>query len=134
MDREAIAEFNRGYLWGTSEVLRSIERTVLGCDYGGTSYTTSTQALELAERLELGPGKRLLDIGAGSGWPALLISSSTGCDVVLADLPIDGLRIAQGRARRDGIAERTAFVLAPGEQLPFRSATFDVVTHHDVLC
>ena len=44
-----------------------IERRVCGCDYGGTSWTTVDEARQAAGLLRLGPGKRLLDIGAGSG-------------------------------------------------------------------
>src|SRR3972149_449065 len=86
-----------------SDVIVDIERAVCGSDYGGTSWTTRTEADDIRARLRLGPGKRLLDLGAGSGWPGLYLARRAGCDVTLTDLPVDGLQAAKQRAARDGL-------------------------------
>lgn len=44
-----------------------IEREVMGCNYGITSYTTRSQAERIGQMLGLRPDMRLLDVGAGSG-------------------------------------------------------------------
>lgn len=62
-----------------------------GCDYSTTGYTTRQEAHRMAMLLDLQSSDRLLDVGAGSGWPGLHFSQETGCDVVLVDLPIDRL-------------------------------------------
>ena len=82
----------------------------------------------------MGPGVSLLDLGAGSGWPGLYLAKVTGCRVVLADQPAEGLRIARQRALEDGITDRCGIVQSSGDPLPFRSGVFDAVTHTDVLC
>lgn len=114
--------------------MRDLERSVLGCDYGGTSWTTRREADRIAELLELRPGVRLLDVGAGAGWPGLHLAHVTGCDVVLADLPVVGLQIALARAAADGIKERCRAVVADGATLPFGESSFDALSHSDVLC
>ena len=114
--------------------MRELERCVLGCDYGATSWTTRAEANRIAELLELRKGTRLLDVGAGSGWPGLYLALVTGCDVVLTDLPLVGLQVANERAIADGLVQRCRFVIADGATLPFKDASFDALSHSDVLC
>lgn len=108
------------------------ESRVIGSDYGATSYTTREQADELARRLRLGPGKLLLDIGTGAGWPGVYLAGATRCRAVLADKPLRGLRLASRRLQAEGSSGAT--VAAEGETLPFRDGVFDAVTSSDVLC
>jgi SAM-dependent methyltransferase len=133
-DRDAIAEFDRHYRLGEAPARRRVEQAVLGSDYGATSYTTVSEAADLAHRLRLGPGITLLDLGAGSGWPGLHLAATTGCRVVLVDQPEAGLRVARERAVIDDLADRCRFVRASGDRLPFRPKVFDAITHADILC
>jgi ubiquinone/menaquinone biosynthesis C-methylase UbiE len=114
--------------------MRDLERSVCGCDYGSTGNTTRLEAEQISRLLELRPGARLLDVGAGSGWPGLYLAQITGCDVVVVDIPLAALRIARERAATDGLAERCRAVAADGAALPFRDASFDALNHSDVLC
>ena len=117
-----------------SDAMRDLERSVSGCDYGGTSGTTRLEAERIAQLLELRPAVKLLDLGAGSGWPGLYLAQLTGCDVFMVDLPLAALRIARERAAADGLARRCEAVAADGAALPFRDASFDALNHSDVLC
>jgi SAM-dependent methyltransferase len=114
--------------------MRDLERSVYGCDYGGNGGTTRLEAERIAQLLELRPGAKLLDVGAGSGWPGLYLAQLTGCDVVMVDLPLPALRIARERAAADGLAKRCETIVADGAALPFRDATFDALNHSEVLC
>ncbi len=127
-------DFNAQYRQGQLPVVQAVERAVCGCDYGGTSWATRDEAGQIAAALELAPGVRLLEIGAGSGWPALYLAGQTGCDVTLTDLPLEGIRIAAGRAARDRLAGTCLAVVADAAHLPFRDHCFDVINHSDVLC
>ena len=117
-----------------TEVSRRVELAVLGGDWGANGYTTVVQADILARELGLRPGARLLDLGTGRGWPGLYLAADTGCQVVLADVPVEGLRVAAGRAYRDELAGRVAPVAATAQALPFTPGSFDAIVHTDVLC
>jgi SAM-dependent methyltransferase len=134
-DKPALIErFANDYRLGQAEVVRAIERRVCGCDYGGTSWTTREEARRLGELLGLAPGTRLLEVGAGSGWPGLYLATTTGCEVTLADLPFEGLRIAAARAAVDGLVDTCHVAVADGAALPFETGCFDAILHSDVLC
>jgi cyclopropane fatty-acyl-phospholipid synthase-like methyltransferase len=111
-----------------------VERLVIGADYGADGYTTRAQADELARRLDLRPGVRLLELGSGRGWPGIHLARSSGCHVVLTDLPVAGLRVAAARAAVEGLTGRYGVAAASGAHLPFRAETLDAVVHADVLC
>ncbi len=131
---DVCAEFARSYELGRSPVIRALDCCVLGRDYAATSWTTGQEAERVAGLLQLRPRMRLLDVGAGSGWPGLFIAQKTGCDVVLADIPLAGLRIAVERATADGLGQRCCTVAADGARLPFNDGAFDAISHSDVLC
>ena len=133
-EHEAAVHFSERYRQPSGKALKQLERLVLGADFGGNGYTTVAQARLLGERLNLGPNSRLLDIGAGRGWPGLFLAKTTGCAVVLTDLPMDAMRRAQERARKEALRERTGGVVASARRLPFRQETFDAIVHTDVLC
>jgi len=126
--------FEQCYRQVTSPVLRAIELRVCGCDYGGTSWTTRAEADRIGAELRLSPGKALLDVGAGAGWPSLYLTKRSGCSAVLVDQPPEGLRVAVARIADDGIGDRCRVVRGDGVALPFKDACFDAVSHSDVLC
>lgn len=128
------ADFASDYQIGRAPALRELERCVLGCDYGGTSWTTRKEAERAGRSLALGPGSRLLDVGAGSGWPGLFLARISGCEAVLLDVPLVGLRLARERAVADGLANRCHVVGGSGSALPFADHSFDALSHSDVLC
>jgi len=131
---ELVCRFAKAAECASSVAMRDLERSVCGCAYGSTSWTTRREAERIAELLELGPDVQLLDVGAGSGWPGLYLAQLTGCDVVLVDLPLVALRIALARATDDSLSERCEAVAADGAALPFLDGSFDALSHSDVLC
>ncbi len=129
-----IERLDRLYLRGQTDIMRAIERSICGCDYGGTSWTTRDEAENVSRLLDLCPEKRLLDIGAGSGWPGLYLAKISDCDVTLVDLPAEGIRIAMSRASAELISENCSAAVGDGSALPFKSGKFDAISHSDVLC
>lgn len=79
---------------------------ICGCGYGAKGYATPDEACRMARLLSLQPGRRILDVGAGTGWPGLYFAKETGCEVVLVDLPLGELRAAYRRAVQDRISDR----------------------------
>ncbi|MGI9223130.1 MAG: class I SAM-dependent methyltransferase [Woeseiaceae bacterium] len=133
-DNDCCQTFADSYDLSQLPAMRRVEQGVLGCDYGGTSWTTRQQALLMIDSLDIGRDQHLLDIGSGSGWPALFVADQSGCGVTLVDIPLNALGQARDRAEQDGLAKRVSAVAASGAALPFDDATFDVVSHSDVLC
>lgn len=131
-EREARADFAHRYSLDIPAALRDVEREVIGEVWGANGFTTLAQADDLGAALGLVGGRSLLDIGTGRGWPGLYLAKKTGCEVVLADLPIEGLKLARARAEAEGIAFRG--VLVSARFLPFAERSFDAITHTDVLC
>jgi SAM-dependent methyltransferase len=133
-EQQARALFQQRYGNRPSPTARQIEQRVIGGDWGANGFTTMAQADTLADGLGLSAADRLLDLGSGRGWPGLYLAARTGCRVVLADLPLEGLRVAADRAAEEGLAARTAVVAAAASGLPFGAGSFDAVIHTDVLC
>lgn len=131
---EAREVFAGRYAIERGDVNRRIERVVIGGDWGANGYTTMAQADELGELVGAGPGVRLLDVGAGRGWPGLYLAATTGCSVLLSDLPVEGLRSAMTRAAKEGIRDRVRAVAASASNLPFAVGTVDAVVSSDVFC
>ncbi len=132
--RDALELFRERYAAPPNEVIDRIEEKVIGAAWGANGFTTVEQADELARRLHLEPGCRVLDVGTGRGWPGVYFAHAYGCDVVGSDLPFDALSKAALRAASEGVAERFGAVVAAGANQPLRAGSFDAVVQTDVLC
>jgi SAM-dependent methyltransferase len=133
-ERESRQKFREWYGRERDDLLLEIERVVIGGDYGANGYTTRTQVDDIAARLGLSRGMRVLDIGTGRGWPALYLAATFRCEVVACDVPIEGLRCGADRARAEGLDDLVRFVVASGDALPLRAGAFDAIVHTDTLC
>ena len=133
-ETEAREVFAERYAVQRAEVNRRVERAVIGGDWGANGYTTMAQADELAALTRLDGSMRLLDLGAGRGWPGLYLAKATGCSVVLADLPLEGLRTAVRRAHDESLQDRVGAVAASASHLPLRRQVADAVVSCDVFC
>jgi len=133
-EREACEHFRARYAVPATVVINNIEATVIGAAWGANGYTTLDQADVLARRLALQPGRRVLDVGTGRGWPGIYFASRYGCDVVGTDMPFDALTAAMRRAATEQVDERFAAVAAAGAHQPFHPGSFDAIVHTDVLC
>ena len=86
------------------------------------------QTVDLAARLALPPGTRLLDIGSGIGGPARYFAEKHGCTVTGIDLTPAFVAAATELSARTGLADRTRFVEGSALDLPFEDASFDAAT------
>ena len=99
-----------------------VETAALGHDVGLNGYTTVAQASALCRPLEIGPGHRLLDLGAGRGWPGLHIAAELGSRLLSIDLPWEALAAAKARGAE--------WVLGgDGRALPVRTGSCDAIVH-----
>jgi MPBQ/MSBQ methyltransferase len=76
------------------------------------------------ERLGIGAGTRLLDVGCGIGGPSRL-AALYDAEVTGVDLTPEFVEAATALTERVGLSETISFVATPGEALPFDDGSFD---------
>jgi len=129
-DDESSREFfTEKYAKEQSPTARSVERAVLGHEVGLSGYTTVEQARELATRMNVMPGARVLDIGSGRGWPGAFLAQHMDCSIVLSDMPVAVLVEALARV---GQGVRAAAIAADARSIPLRSEVIGAIVHADV--
>jgi ubiquinone/menaquinone biosynthesis C-methylase UbiE len=82
---------------------------------------------DVIEKAGLRPGERVLDVGTGPGYLALLAKEKVGPGGYSAgiDAAPEMIEVARGKARKSGLD--VDFQAAVIEELPFPDASFDVV-------
>jgi SAM-dependent methyltransferase len=76
------------------------------------------------QRLGIKPGKRLLDVGCGSGQLAL-IAARAGAEVTGCDISTNWLEKARARAASEKL--NVTFEQGDAESLPYKDGQFDAV-------
>ncbi|MGW1980415.1 SAM-dependent methyltransferase [Streptomyces sp. NPDC001889] len=96
-------------------------------DSDGSSFLEATDRLTdlVAERVAAGPGRRLLDVGCGTGRPALRLAAESGARVTGVSISHREIGLARARAERSGLGDRVAFRFADAMALPFDDESFD---------
>jgi SAM-dependent methyltransferase len=85
-------------------------------------FVPATQ--HVLDRLGVGPGMHLLDVGCGIGGPARL-AAARGAQVNGVDLTPAFVDTAKELTARVGLAGRASFDVTAGDSLPFPDASFD---------
>ena len=62
------------------------------------------------------------------------LAARSGCEAILSDVPLEGLRRALARADTEHVVDQVAAVASSARALPFQPGSFDAVVHTDVLC
>jgi sterol 24-C-methyltransferase len=81
----------------------------------------------IAEDGGFGAGMRVLDVGCGSGGPAMTMADQWEVHVTGVDLVPGHIERARQQAAARGLDDRTAFLEADAASLPFPDASFDHV-------
>ncbi len=82
---------------------------------------------QLALRLSLPKGARVLDAGCGEGNVAIYLAQKHGLHVEGIDLLPESIEYARVNAKKAGVTDQTHFQLGSYQQLPFPDNTFDAV-------
>ena len=115
--------------------IEQVRRETYGEDFGQSSWVTGDEYRRFFRMLGLSSADHLLDVGCGSGGPALFVAREIGCRVTGIDVDPAGIRAGEGLARRFGLSDRLTFRHADVAQpLPFADSTFDAIVSMDALC
>ncbi|MEV5378481.1 methyltransferase domain-containing protein [Streptomyces nondiastaticus] len=81
----------------------------------------------MADRLRIGAGSRVLDLGCGVGTPGVRIARRTGADVTGVSVSAEQIARANALAEASGVTDRARFRQADAMELPFEDGSFDAV-------
>jgi SAM-dependent methyltransferase len=128
-------------LYGTAygnfaaRAVAEVRQETYGEDFGQSSWVTGDEYRRFFARLELRAGEHVLDVGCGSGGPALFLARETGCHVTGVDLREPGIREAENQARASDRRQQLTFLQADVcERLPFDADRFEAIVCLAVLC
>ena len=93
-------------------------------DFGEIAKSIEHGAVEFVDRLDLGPGKKVLDVACGTGNLAIP-AAKKGADVTGIDIAPNLIDEAIERAKAEGVAAK--FEVGDAEALPYEDNTFDIV-------
>jgi SAM-dependent methyltransferase len=112
-----------------------VRQAAFGEDIGQSSWMTAADWLRFADLAHVGEQSHVLEVGSGSGGPAVYLASARGCRVTGVDLNEHGVRNGEALARTRGVADRVAFqVVDASRPLPFAPGAFDAVLSNDAMC
>ena len=89
---------------------------------------------QLASTCLISPKSNVLDVACGNGSSARVIAADFGATVTGCDYSAINLARATTASQAAGLAEKTQFVRASAEQLPFAPESFDVSLCECSLC
>ncbi len=118
-----------------SDAEAAVRLATYGEDIGQSSWMTAGEWRGFAERLCVAPDSHVLEVGSGSGGPAVSLAELRGCRVTGVDINERGIRNAQRLAAARQVSGRVTFEAVDASRpLPFADGTFDAVVSNDAMC
>jgi len=119
----------------TSRAETEVRRAAFGEDIGQSSWLTAEDWLRYADLAKVRAESRVLEVGSGSGGPAVYLATKRGCRVTGVDINQHGVANAERLAAARGLGDRATFrVVDASEPLPFGDVSFDAVLSNDAMC
>src|SRR5450755_439791 len=127
-------EYESFYRTFNSPLMRTIRREAYDEDIGQHSWVSADELREDAKRLELGPSRRILDLGSGPCGPLAFLISEYECTGVGLELSPTAVEVGYSRAAELGIEARFSAIVADlNNPLPSDLGSFDCVLAVDVV-
>ena len=118
-----------------ADVEYAVRLEAYGEDLGQSSWLTADEWLGFANDLRIGDGSNVLEVGSGSGGPAVWLAGRRDCRITGVDLNENGVRNASALAEARGVSARTEFrAVDANKPLPLPDASFDAIVSTDAMC
>jgi len=135
MPDSSVNLYDNVYADFASSAEAAVRQETYGADLGQSSWLTEREWLEFADQLGIGAGSEVLEVGSGSGGPAVYLALARGCHVTGVDINEHGVRNAIALAQARGVAEQVhSQVVDASRPLPFSDDRFDAVVSNDAMC
>jgi SAM-dependent methyltransferase len=113
----------------------AVRAEAFGEDIGQSSWMTAQDWLRFADQAQVRSDSDVLEIGSGSGGPAVYLATVRGCRVTGIDVNENGVHNAAQLAKEKGVADRVTFYASDAAKpLPFDASSFDAVLSNDAMC
>jgi cyclopropane fatty-acyl-phospholipid synthase-like methyltransferase len=135
MSADSINLYDNVYADFASNAEFAVRKEAYGEDLGQSSWLTAGEWLEFADQLGVAPGADVLEVGSGSGGPAVYLATARDCRVTGVDINAHGVRNARALADSRGLSQRVRFEVVDASQpLPFAGECFDAIVSNDAMC
>jgi SAM-dependent methyltransferase len=112
-----------------------VRQHAFGEDIGQSSWLTAADWLRFADLACVRQASHVLEVGSGSGGPAVYLAATLGCRVTGVDINEHGVNNATRLAAERGLTDRVTFhAVDASRPLPFEPGTFDAVLSNDAIC
>jgi SAM-dependent methyltransferase len=114
---------------------QAVRSETYGEDIGQSSWMTADELRHFIALLNLNRSSNVLEIGSGSGGPALFLVEAIGCKVTGLDINEFGIANSNKLAQERNLSSLARFQLADASQpLPFEENTFEAIISNDAMC
>ncbi len=127
--------YDNSYDRFSADVQCAVRIETYGEDIGQSGWMMADELRRFIAFLDLKRRDEVLEIGSGSGGPALFLAETVGCRVTGLDINEFGIKNSVELARQRGVESRAEFRLADASQpLLFEANAFDVIVCNDAIC
>jgi SAM-dependent methyltransferase len=131
---ETLKLYDRAFGSFFSPAQSAVREEAYGEDIGQTSWMTASEWLHFADELHIGANTEVLEVGSGSGGPAVFLAEQRGCRVTGVDVNVPGIENGQRLAAMRSLGDRARFLaVTSGAPLPFAAGSFDALVSNDVI-
>lgn len=135
MSDHSVDLYDNAYTHFANSAEAAVRKQTYGEDIGQSSWMTAEEWLDFADQLQITNRSHVLEVGSGSGGPAIYLALKRGCRITGIDINENGVRNGIALAQARGVADRVEFhTVDAGGPLPFSPATFDAIVSNDSMC